>query len=168
LTHGNGEQRPQFSPDGRWVVYSTIAESSSMWRIPAAGGEPVQLTEKTAELPTVSPDGKLVACLYEADNAPVRIALVPLEGGRPLKTLDYGVPPAILRWTPDGRAIAYVDPRDGVSNIIAQPIDSGVVKQLTDFKADRIFSFDWSRDGSQLALSRGTQGSDVVLIKYIR
>jgi serine/threonine protein kinase/Tol biopolymer transport system component len=167
LTDGNGEERPQFSPDGRWVVYSTIAESSSMWRIPAAGGEPVQLTEKTAGVPTVSPDGKLVACLYEDDNAPVRIALVPLEGGRPLKTLDYGVPPAILRWTPDGRAIAYVDLRDGVSNIIARPIDSGVVKQLTDFKADRIFSFDWSRDGRQFALSRGTQGSDVILIKYI-
>jgi eukaryotic-like serine/threonine-protein kinase len=167
LTDGNGEQLPQFSPDGRWVVYSTVAESSSMWRIPASGGEPVQLTEKTAEFPTISPDGKLVACLYEDDNAPVRIALVPLEGGRPLKTLDYGVPPAILRWTPDGRAIAYVDPRDDVSNIIARSIDSGVSKQLTDFKADRIFWFGWSRDGSQLALSRGTQGSDVVLIKYI-
>jgi TolB protein len=167
LTNGNGEERPQFSPDGRWVVYSTIAENSSIWRIPAGGGKPVQLTEKSAGVPTVSPDGKLVACLYEDDNAPVRIALVPLEGGRPLKTLDYGAPPAILRWTPDGRAIAYLDLRDGVSNVIARPIDGGAMKQLTNFKADRTFSFDWSRDGSQLALSRGTQGSDVVLMKYI-
>ena len=69
--------------------------------------------------------------------------------------------------TPDGRAIAYVDPRDTVSNVVARPIDGGAVKQLTNFKADRTFSFDWSRDGSQLALSRGTQGSDVILIKYI-
>jgi len=168
LTNGNGEERPQYSPDGRWVVYSTIAESSSIWRIPSAGGEPVQLTEKAAGVPTVSPDGKLVACLYEDDNAPVRIALVPLEGGRPLKTLDYGVAPTILRWTPDGRAIAYVDPRDTLSNIVARPIDGGALKQLTNFKADRTFSFDWSRDGSQLALSRGTQGSDVILIKYIQ
>jgi len=35
---------------------------------------------------------------------------------------------------------------------------------LTDFKADRIFWFDFSRDGKWLALSRGTQTSDVVLI----
>ncbi|HJP93310.1 MAG TPA: protein kinase [Pyrinomonadaceae bacterium] len=167
LTYGNGEQAPQFSPDGQWVVYSTIAENSSVWRIPAAGGKPVQLTEKDSEVPTVSPDGKLVACLYKDENAPVRIALIPLEGGRPLKTLDYGAPSAILRWTPDGRAIAYVDPRDTVSNIVARPIDGGAVKQLTDFKTDRTFSFDWSRDGSQLALARGTQASDVILIKYI-
>jgi len=39
---------------------------------------------------------------------------------------------------------------------------------LTDFKADRIFWFDFSRDGKQLALSRGTQTSDVILIKDFR
>ena len=166
LTHGNGEELPQFSPDGRWVVYSTIGGSNYVWRIPAGGGQPVQLTDKTSIFPTVSPDGKLVACLYQDGNTPVRIAVLPLEGGKPLKTLDYGVPAAKLRWVVDGRAIAYVDPRDGVSNIVARPIDGGPIKQLTNFKADRIFSFDWSRDGSQLALSRGTQGSDVILIKY--
>jgi len=37
-----------------------------------------------------------------------------------------------------------------------------------DFKADRIFWFDFSRDGKQLALSRGTQTSDVILIKDFR
>lgn len=167
LTDGDGEELPQFSPDGRWVVYSTIGESNYVWRIPAGGGQPVQLTDKTSIAPTVSPDGKLVACAYKDGNAPFRIALIPLDGGRPLKTLDYGVPAAKLRWTPDGRAIAYVDPRDTVSNIFARPIDGGPVKQLTNFKADRTFSFDWSRDGSQLALSRGVQGSDVILIKYI-
>jgi serine/threonine protein kinase len=166
LTHGDGEELPQFSPDGRWVVYSTISESSNVWRISASGGEPVQLTDKISVAPTVSPDGKLVACAYKDGNAPFRIAIIPLEGGRPLKTLDLGVPAAKLRWTPDGRAIAYVDPRDTVSNIVARPIDGGAIKQLTNFKADRTFSFDWSRDGSQLALSRGTQGSDVILIKY--
>src|SRR6266566_8639937 len=30
-------------------------------------------------------------------------------------------------------------------------------KQLTDFKSDRIFSFDWSPDGKWLALSRGPE-----------
>ena len=167
LTYGNGEELPQFSADGRWVVYSTTSgERSTVWRIPATGGEPVQLTDRTSIFATVSPDGKLVACLYGDVNTPVRIALLPLEGGPPLKTLDYGVPPSKLHWTPDGRAIAYVDLRDTVSNIVARPIDGGAVKQLTDFKSDRTFSFDWSRDGSQLALARGTQGSDVILIKY--
>jgi Tol biopolymer transport system component len=127
LTHGHGEQLPQFSPDGRWVVYSTMSESSNVWKISAAGGEPVQLTDRTSTSPTVSPDGKLVACLYKDGNAPLRIALIPLEGGKPLKTLDYGLPVATLRWTPDARAIAYVDQRDTVSNIVARPIDGGAL-----------------------------------------
>jgi hypothetical protein len=37
--------------------------------------------------------------------------------------------------------------------------------ELTDFKTDQIFWFDFSRDGKQLALSRGTQTSDVILIR---
>jgi len=36
---------------------------------------------------------------------------------------------------------------------------------LSNFKSDLIFWFDWSRDGKQLALSRGTVNSDVVLIR---
>ena len=68
----------------------------------------------------------------------------------------------------DGRALAYGDTRGGVSNIVAQPLDGGQPRQLTDFKADRIFWFDFSRDGRQLALSRGTQTSDVILIKDFR
>jgi hypothetical protein len=35
---------------------------------------------------------------------------------------------------------------------------------VTHFTSDRIFHFDWSRDG-RLALSRGTDLTDAVLIK---
>lgn len=65
---------------------------------------------------------------------------------------------------PDGRALAYVDTQGGVSNIFAQPLDGGKPKQLTDFKQERIFSFAYSHDGRQLALSRGTINNDVMLI----
>ncbi len=43
-------------------------------------------------------------------------------------------------------------------------MDGGKPVQLTDFKSDNIFSFDWSRDGKFLALSRGSTINDVVLI----
>ena len=56
----------------------------------------------------------------------------------------------------------------GTSNIWKQPLDGGPATQLTDFKTDRIFWFDWSRDGKQLALVRGTVSSDVVLISDIK
>src|SRR5437588_36373 len=126
LTNGSGEKSPQFSPDGRWVVYTKAFGKATVWKVPAAGGEPVQLNDKYSTHPTVSPDSKLVAYRYRDENTPWRIAVAPLEGGEPLKTFDlpatFGVP---LRWTPDGRALAYVDTRGGVSNIVAQPLDGG-------------------------------------------
>ncbi len=76
--------------------------------------------------------------------------------------------PNLVRWTPDGRGIAYIATRGGVSNIWSQPLDGGSPKQLTDFKTDRIFSFDWSPDGKWLVLARGTETSDVILIKEFR
>ena len=93
------------------------------------------------------------------------------QGGDPAKVFD--IPSSInitagLRWTTDGRALTYIDTTGGVSNIWSLPLDGGKSVQLTDFKADQIFWFDFSRDGKQLALSRGTQTSDVVLIRDVR
>jgi Tol biopolymer transport system component len=73
-----------------------------------------------------------------------------------------------LRWTADNRAIIYVLTRNGVSNLWAQPLDGSAPKQLTNFTSDLIFAFDFSRGGRQLALSRGTRSSDVVLISNFK
>ena len=143
------------------------------WKVSIDGGEPVRLTDKLTSIPTVSPDGSLVACWYRDDqsNTLTKIAIIPFAGGDPVKVFD--IPSSVnfatgLRWTPDGRALNYIDTINGVSNIWSLPIDSSAPKQLTDFKTDRIFWFDFSHDGKQLALSRGTQTSDVVLIRDFR
>ena len=120
--------------------------------------------------PAISPDGKLIACWYRASqpDSPFRLGIIPFSGGPPAKIID--VPSsaeinwdAVLRWSSDGRGVAYIDHRGGVDNIWLLPIDGGPPKQVTDFKDSRIFSFDWSRDG-RLLLSRGVQTNDVVLI----
>jgi len=54
-----------------------------------------------------------------------------------------------------------------VDNVWEQPLAGGLPKQVTHFTSDRIFYFDWSRDG-RLALSRGTDQTDAVLIKNFR
>jgi Tol biopolymer transport system component len=64
--------------------------------------------------------------------------------------------------------LTYTVTRGIVSNIWLQPVDGGQPRQLTDFKTDRIFSFDWSRDGKWLACSRGAIDNDVVLISNFR
>jgi hypothetical protein len=62
---------------------------------------------------------------------------------------------SLVRWTPDGSALAYILNRDGRIKIWIQPLDGTPPRQLTNFKSDQIFWFEWSPDGRQLGVSRG-------------
>jgi serine/threonine protein kinase/sugar lactone lactonase YvrE len=172
----NLDVTPSLSPDGQWVVYVNDANKATIWKVAIDGGQPVKISDKFSFLPVISPDGKQIACYYaEGLNSPLEIAIVPIEGGPPVKKLPLpnvpnviGGAPSILRWMVDGRAIVYGVARAGVTNLWAQPVDGSPPKQLTNFASDRIFSFDFSRDGKQISLSRGTVTSDVVLISSIK
>ena len=178
LTTDNSDSNwPEVSPDGRWVVYHHLVDSGNamvLWKVPVEGGTPVRITEKLSMRPTVSPDGKLIACWQESEqpNRGPRIAVIPLAGGQPVKTFDITPTTragwdAPLRWTPDGKALTYMDQRGGIGNIWSQPFNGGKPVQLTNFKDNLIFSFAWSRD-FKLAISRGVKAGDAVLITDAR
>jgi len=164
LTSGGGAESPYFSPDGKWVLYSDYGHGKlSLWKVPISGGTPTQITDKGSWSPVVSPDGMLIACYYATDEmGGVKLAVMPFEGGPPVKMFDIISQP--IRWSTGGRSLTYIVDRTGMSNIWMQPLDGAPAKQLTDFKTDRIFWFDWSYDGKQLALIRGAVSSDVVQI----
>ncbi len=173
LTNGVGEYLPDYSPDGKWILYTAYDPASSfwsVWKISAEGGTPVRMTDKESALPSISPDGKWFACNYQDEGgAGYKIAIMPFAGGQPMKMFDIpGSFGRTIHWTNDGRDLTYVDTNAGVSNIWIQRIDGGAPRQLTDFKDQRIFGFAWSRDGKQLALSRGVVNSDVVLIRNFK
>ena len=132
--------------------------------MPIDGGEPVLLSEEPLIRCAVSHDGKMIACSLETPGSPARLAVLPIDGGSPLKVFDAKFQlPARMRWTADGRAVTYIRRQDGLSDIWSQSIDGGEPKRITNFKADEIFSFDWARD-NRLVISHGSSTSDVVLI----
>jgi Tol biopolymer transport system component len=172
LTHGGGEWLPQYSPDGNWLVYRAWGAgiAGSLWKMPLNGAAPVRLSDNISVVTSISPDGKLIACNYlSGPGGKWQIALIPFEGGQP-RFIEFLEPSYLrrIRWTPDRRALAYPVTRGGVSNIWTQPLDGGPPKQLTDFREGLIFDFAWSRDGKQLALSRGLINSDVLLISNFK
>jgi Tol biopolymer transport system component len=142
----------------------------TVWKIGIDGGQPVQLTDKQSQGPVFSPDGKQILCWYlEGPRAQAKLAFLPSEGGEPIKTLpqpDGTI--GVYRWTADGREIVYGVTRGGVTNFWAQPIDGSPSKQLTNFASESIFIFNLSKDGKQIAMARGTQTSDVVLISNFK
>ncbi len=170
LTQGSLDQSASCSTDGKWFVYSSSDGGKfTVWRANIDGHGAQQLTDISSYTPAISPDGKFVAYLYGEGAAAafkLKFAVIPSTGGAPLHQFD--VPPGKegdLRFTPDGHGIAYAVTDDhGVGNLWVQSLAGGAPRQITDFKADRIFDFAWSRDGKQLAVSRGRVNRDVVLL----
>ncbi|HXG64485.1 MAG TPA: hypothetical protein VNO70_05215 [Blastocatellia bacterium] len=50
LTFGGGEQTPVFTPDGRWVLYTSVSDWTQ-WKVPVAGGDPARVTDGYAPMP---------------------------------------------------------------------------------------------------------------------
>jgi Tol biopolymer transport system component len=93
--------------------------------------------------------------------------VLPSDGGEPVEV--FGKSPttiveAGIQWTPDGRALTFIDNRDGVSNIWLRPSDGSPAKQLTNLTSETIFRFAWSPDGKMFVAERGTEIGDIVLI----
>jgi hypothetical protein len=94
--------------------------------------------------------------------------MVPFAGGQPAKVFPLpGAGHGFFCRTPDGHAISFLYDVNGVENVWEQPVTGGPPQPVTHFTSDKIFWFDWSRDG-RLALSRGTDQTDAVLIKNFR
>jgi Tol biopolymer transport system component len=169
LSNGGSDFYPDPSPDGQWIVYQSGGGQGgrpTLWTLSVDGDHPRQITNVSTSVPVISPDGRLIACRYWDENSGAqKIAIVPFSGGPPIKTLNIPIVDwQRVRWARDGASLTYIDTRAGVSNLWRQPIDGGPQKQLTAFKSDQIFSYDWSRDGKLLACERGVETSDVVLI----
>jgi Tol biopolymer transport system component/DNA-binding winged helix-turn-helix (wHTH) protein len=176
VTHVAGDTLPSVSLDGHWVVYlSELSGNMTLWKAPIEGGNPVQINGSASTFPVTSPDGKWIACYQfhpqEQGGLGYVVAIIPFEGGTPQKFFKISPAASLevgLAWSPDGQALQYVETTNGISNLVSQPLSGGPPKQLTHFRTDKILSFAWSRDGKQLAVSRGREISDVVLLSDFR
>jgi len=150
-------------PDSKSIIY---AANNALWRIPIDGGTPAKL-DLPQGMADFSLDGKRMLYLSQkVENGQIESKLVvaAAEGGKPLFTFDvpYGLNGA--RFTPDGKAIAFRLTRNRATNIWEQPLTGGTPLQLTKFPAGDMFAFAWSKDGKQLAFSRGQRKTDVVMM----
>jgi len=165
----SGGMFPRYSPDGRWIVYTSTRDKWSLWKMPSDGGESIRLTDHVSTQPQVSPDGKLIAYVYVQGEAR-KIRVIPFDGGEPLYVFEAPAMGSLfsIAWTPDGQAISYNAPRNGGGQILRQPLSGGLPQQLIEFKSNRIGGLSWSRDGKELFFAAGPVNSDVVLISDSR
>lgn len=180
LTDFSHATSPSISPDGAWIYFSAYQPDSSaytLWRIPYERGDAVQLTNTTTMIPTVSPDGKYVACYMQQKmpdgsfRFPLKLTLLSAEDGSLQKQFDEPTSSpnrSPLQWTPDGKAISYLITEKGTSNIWTQPIEGGKPHKYSNWHTDEVFRYAWSSDSLKLAFEKGLVINDVLIINDVQ
>jgi len=124
---------PQWSPDSRWIAYSTLSlatsDHSTIYRVPADGGTPEKLLAGENGDVWVcdwSPDGRnIIFCRGDyVGTSAADIWALPMTGGTPgepfpILTNDYADYNAQL--SPDGRWLLFTSEQSGRTEIYVVP-----------------------------------------------
>jgi Tol biopolymer transport system component/predicted Ser/Thr protein kinase len=172
LTNGLGEIDARCPQTGDFVTYKGQESDGSahIWKMALSGGSPVKLSDLAALTGSVTSfDGRHLAFPAIQKDGTVKIVVLSAETAA-LET-QFDIPPTLdsgshtVSWTPDNRSIAISDRRSGVANLWALPIFvKGEPEQLTHFTSGAVWNFQWSPNGNKLAIARGSDDSDIVLL----
>lgn len=182
LTNEIGGRLPQFSSDGKWIIYQSLElnkeefpEQSFIFKISVDGGIPTQITDSFSSQPAVSPDGKYIAFFSKSE-----ISFIPFEGGEIKKILDvpeksffkddkfraFNTRTPSFRWLSDSSGIVYVQIsfNEGKQSLWKVLLNKKAPEKVSEFDGNPIY-FDWSKDNQKLAYGKsGEMIRDVVII----
>jgi Tol biopolymer transport system component len=166
LTFGVAESGPLCPLNGKWVYYRDFADNQSLKRVSINGGSPETILATANGVSDISPDGQTIVGLEvrEMDHRLV-LDLYSIDGK---KITYHNIDPRAsspLKFAPDGKSVVYGVREKGVGNLWRQPLDGSAPHQLTHFTSEGIEKFHFSKDGSKIAIERGHNESDAVLLR---
>jgi serine/threonine protein kinase len=165
LTKDAEDYSASMDVSGKWIVFSSwMRGPQTVMKIPAQGGERIDVTTENGNSPVISSDGQTVYFISSADGKRY-VSSIPLTGGtvkRLFETPKNLSSTILLR--PNSNEFSYLITTDGVSNIYTRPIDGGAHKQFTRFDEKFIATFAWTPDGKSVVVTRGEIRSDVVIL----
>jgi Tol biopolymer transport system component len=169
-----GADNADISLDGKWVLFSGwTGGQSRIMKVPLSGGESQIVTEYQAMEPRYSRDGTRFACFMPNETTRVwtRLAIVPAEGGPPIKVFDAPPNTSLTRgpvWTPDDRGIVVIINEGEKQNLWLLPVDGTPGKRMTDFEVPGIARREYSRDGKRIAVMRSEGIGNAIMITNFR
>jgi len=172
LTFGVGYDDPIWSPDGKYVVFTSFGKGIYQARADGAG-QPQALIESQATLfPQVfTPDGKRLA-YNDSGAGNSQIWTAPLEdrgselkAGKPEPFLKSGFNDYSQAFSPDGRWLAYFSDESGKPEVYVRPFpppSSGPGEKWQISNGGGTTAF-WPRDGHNLVYR---SGADLMAASY--
>jgi Tol biopolymer transport system component len=154
------ERAPVFSPDGKWLYFvGWRTGKGCVWRIPVDGGEMENVVPEPSHGPSLSPDGRWLVYFSRG-----QWTLHDLSGERAGQTIE-GIDGPVV-WPPFPNTISFIQSEaDETANVWIKNIETGETRKLTDLPNNELYGYDWSPDGTKLAIIRQTIESDVVVMK---
>jgi dipeptidyl aminopeptidase/acylaminoacyl peptidase len=151
----------RWSIDGEHLYFETnITGRYNIWRVPSAGGWPVQLTvsDERTNLADPSPDGHylLYAQDYQGDEKPNLYLLDLTEYKTRNITETEKIAHRDIKWSPDSRLLFYAAERDipGTYPIFQHDVATGTIKKIISSDTGDCEALEPSPDGKKLAFSR--------------
>lgn len=146
-----------WSPNGRWLAFSRLrAEGAQpeVWLVRPDGRDAHRLVRGTA--PAWSPNGRWIA--YDTARG-IWVVHPDGTGGRRVVTGNAGS----LKWSPDGRRIAYTSWQRGSPEIYVARADGSRARRLTRNAVDD-FDPSWSPDGRRILYTHGRENAHAVYV----
>jgi Tol biopolymer transport system component len=144
-----------WSPDGRWLAFSRVRNEGDMpdvWLVRPSGKGAHRLVHGGA--PSWSPSGRWIAF-----EAPGGIWAVHPDGSGRRRIVPGNV--GALKWSPDGRRVAYTSWRGNTSEIYVARADGSAPRRLTRNGVDD-FDPSWSPDGRKILYTHGRENAHAV------
>ncbi|HEX8635857.1 MAG TPA: S41 family peptidase [Pyrinomonadaceae bacterium] len=156
--HKGRDVYPRFSPDGKWIAFSSDRNGNlDVFIMPATGGTVKQLTSHSSDDAVLNwtPDGRSVLfSSNRGEDFAGRLYTVSTDGGMPVNAgVDMGVQGS---YSPDGRRLAYNQKAQSYwrkfyrgsmqSDVVVMDAASKSFKNLTDFEGLDSWPM-WARDG---------------------
>jgi Tol biopolymer transport system component len=128
------EVSPQFSPDGKRIVFvSDRSGSKEIWVCANTGQNAVQLTKfggSQTGTPRWSPDGRQIA-FDSRPEGQTDIYTISAEGGRLRRVTTENSEDVMPSWSRDGRWIYFGSRRSGDWQVWKAPVEGGQAVQVT-------------------------------------